>query len=154
LRFLQEKTIERVGGTRTVKLDVRILCATNRDLKTLIDAGKFREDLYYRINVITIGLPPLRDRPEDIPDLVDYFLKRLEREIQKKGVFDEESMGLLQIYDWRGNVRELENVVERALVLSEGATIRAKDLPVEIRGGDGAQHDAYYESTGLSAQIE
>ncbi|MBI3725830.1 sigma-54-dependent Fis family transcriptional regulator [bacterium] len=156
LRFLQEKEIERVGGTKTIKLDVRVLAATNRDLKKRIEENHFREDLYYRINVITIQLPPLRERREDIPVLVESFLTRLEKKIQKKGKVDEEALGLLQMYDWPGNVRELENVIERALVLANGAAITAKDLSEEIRGGEGAKsaREAYYEASGLQGQIE
>jgi transcriptional regulator with PAS, ATPase and Fis domain len=155
-RFLQEKEIERVGGTKTVKLDVRVLAATNRDLKKRIEEKAFREDLYYRINVITIQLPPLRERREDIPSLVHSFLARLEREIQKKGRIDDEAMSLLQIYDWPGNVRELENVIERALVLCEGDLITPRDFPAEIRGGEGAKtaREEYYQATGLQEQIE
>jgi len=156
LRFLQEKEVEHVGGTKTIKLDVRVLAATNRDLKKRIEAGAFREDLYYRINVITIALPPLRDRREDIPPLVRCFLAKLEREIQKKGVIDDEAMALLQMYDWPGNVRELENVVERALVLAEGCRITPRDLPAEIRGGEGALEawERYYKASGLQGLID
>jgi DNA-binding NtrC family response regulator len=156
LRFLQEKEIERVGGTKTIKLDVRVLAATNRDLKKRIEESLFREDLYYRINVISIQVPPLRDRREDIPLLVQSFLARLEKEIGKKGTIDEEALSLLQMYDWPGNVRELENVIERALVLAEQASVMAKDLPQEIRGGEGAKaaREEYYEVSGLQGQIE
>jgi DNA-binding NtrC family response regulator len=156
LRFLQEKEIERVGGTKTIKLDVRVLAATNRDLKKRIEQNAFREDLYYRINVITIAVPPLRERREDIPVLVNGFLARCEKEIQKKGTIDEETLGLLQMYDWPGNVRELENVIERAVVLAEDSVITAKDLPAEIRGGEGAKQarEQYYETSGLQGQIE
>jgi DNA-binding NtrC family response regulator len=156
LRFLQEKEIERVGGTKTIKLDVRVLAATNRELKKRIEESLFREDLYYRINVISIQIPPLRDRREDIPPLVSSFLQRLEKEIGRKGTIDDEALSLLQMYDWPGNVRELENVIERALVLAEGACITAKDLPGEIRGGEGAKaaQKEYYETSGLQGQIE
>jgi DNA-binding NtrC family response regulator len=156
LRFLQEKEIERVGGTKTIKLDVRVLAATNRDLKKRIEEGQFREDLYYRINVISIQMPPLRDRREDIPLLVSSFFARLEKQMGRKGTIDDEALSLLQMYDWPGNVRELENVIERALVLAEGARVTAKDLPGEIRGGEGAKQAQaeYYETSGLSGQIE
>ena len=156
LRFLQEKEIERVGGTKTIKLDVRVLAATNRDLKKRIEESHFREDLYYRINVISIQMPPLRDRREDIPLLVSSFLIRLEKEMGRKGTIDDEALSLLQMYDWPGNVRELENVIERALVLAEGANVTAKDLPGEIRGGEGAKsaQKEYYETSGLQGQIE
>ncbi|HZU99299.1 MAG TPA: sigma-54 dependent transcriptional regulator [Planctomycetota bacterium] len=156
LRFLQEKEIERVGGNKTIKLDVRVLAATNRDLKKRIEEKHFREDLYYRVNVISIQIPPLRDRREDIPPLVTGFLERLEKEIGRKGTIDDEALSLLQMYDWPGNVRELENVIERALVLAEEACITAKDLPGEIRGGEGARQAQaeYYETSGLQGQIE
>jgi DNA-binding NtrC family response regulator len=156
LRFLQEKEIERVGGTKTIKLDVRVLAATNRDLKKRIEESLFREDLYYRINVISISVPPLRDRREDIPLLVSSFFARLEKEMGRKGTIDDEALSLLQMYDWPGNVRELENVIERALVLAEAARVTARDLPGEIRGGEGAKQAQaeYYETSGLQGQIE
>ena len=156
LRFLQEKEIERVGGTKTIKLDVRVLAATNRDLKKRIEEKVFREDLYYRINVISISVPPLRDRREDIRHLVATFLQRLEKEMSRKGTIDEEAITLLQMYDWPGNVRELENVIERAVVLAEGGVVTAKYLPDEIRGSEGTKQAQaeYYETSGLQGQID
>jgi transcriptional regulator with GAF, ATPase, and Fis domain len=161
LRFLQEKELERVGGSKVIKVDVRVVCATNRNLKESIGQGQFREDLFYRINVITIDMPPLRERREDIPLLVDALLARHAQATAFEGTVTEEAMSLLQMYEWPGNVRELENVLERALVLAEAGPdghrrIAPADLPAEIRGGEGdAQSQReYHEATGLMAQIE
>jgi DNA-binding NtrC family response regulator len=161
LRFLQEKEVERVGGSKVIKVDVRIVCATNRDLKAEIERGRFREDLFYRINVISIVIPPLRERREDIALLVDALLAGHSQTTGLTGSVTEEAMTLLQMYEWPGNVRELENVLERALVLSTPGPdahrrITPDDLPAEIRGGEGdadAQRE-YHEATGLMAQIE
>jgi two-component system, NtrC family, response regulator AtoC len=161
LRFLQEKELERVGGNKVIHVDVRVVCATNRNLKTHIEQGAFREDLFYRINVISIELPPLRDRREDIPLLVEALLARHAKSTGLSGAVTDEAMALFQMYEWPGNVRELENVLERALVLGDtsedGArSISASSLPPEIRGGEGggqAQKE-YHEATGLMAQIE
>ena len=161
LRFLQEKELERVGGSKVIKVDVRVVCATNRNLKQSIEEGRFREDLFYRINVITLDLPPLRERREDIGLLVDALLARHAQSSGFEGSVTEEAMGLLQMYEWPGNVRELENVLERALVLASAGPdghrrIGPSDLPTEIRGGEGdAQSQReYHEATGLMAQIE
>jgi transcriptional regulator with GAF, ATPase, and Fis domain len=134
LRVLQEMEFEPVGAMRSVKVDVRVVAATNRDLKQGIREGWFREDLYYRLNVIPIHLPPLRERREDIPVLVDLFLERFGREYDKKVTkMSREVLDLLVAYDWPGNVRELENCVERALVMSPGEVLSADLLPDEIR---------------------
>ncbi|HDD35433.1 MAG TPA: sigma-54-dependent Fis family transcriptional regulator, partial [Candidatus Desulfofervidus auxilii] len=132
LRVLQEKEFERLGGDQVIKVDVRVLVATNRDLKRLIEEGKFREDLYYRINVVHIHLPPLRERREDIIPLAQFFLKRFNSELNKqiKG-FSEEAKKLILDYTWPGNVRELENVVERAVLMAEGNFIHPEDLSIE-----------------------
>jgi len=135
LRVLQEGEFERVGDTRTVKVDTRVIAATNRDLHDEIEAGRFREDLYYRLNVIPIYLPPLRERREDISLLVEFFLKRYceqnRRDIRQVRA---EAMALLREYDWPGNVRELQNYMERAVVLSEGTELTAEHLPSQLRG--------------------
>ncbi len=133
LRFLQEKTFERVGGNETLKVDVRIIAATNRDLRAEVKRGAFREDLYYRLNVISIEIPPLRERRGDIPALASFFLGRYAEENGKtiEG-FSDEALRVLAGYDWPGNVRELENVVERAVVLCDGPSVEAKHLPPAI----------------------
>jgi DNA-binding NtrC family response regulator len=139
LRALQEREIERVGGTRTIKIDVRILAATNRDLRKAIEEGTFREDLYYRLNVVPITLPPLRQRREDIPLLVEHFIGKYNREFARKVKgFSAGATAALYQYDWPGNVRELENVIERAVALAQSETISLRDLPLEISilGGD------------------
>ena len=134
LRVLQERTFERVGGRHPIEVDVRIIAATNKDLVKAIAEGKFREDLYYRLNVITINLPALRDRADDIPLLVRHFLKVYNEEFQRRvrGV-SPEVMDILMHYTWPGNVRELVNVVERAVILSRGDLIQATDLPPGLR---------------------
>ncbi len=135
LRVLQEGEFERVGDIRTVKVDTRIVAATNRDLLDEIDAGRFREDLYYRLNVVPIYLPPLRERREDIPLLVDFFLKRYaeqnRREVRR---VHPEAMRLLRDHDWPGNVRELQNYVERAVILGDGSDLIVEHLPPQLRG--------------------
>ena len=130
LRFLQEKTFERVGGNETLRVDVRLIAATNRDLKAEIKKGAFREDLYYRLNVITIDLPPLRSRRGDIGPLASFFLVRYAKENGRniEGISDQ-ALKILGKYDWPGNVRELENVVERAVVLCDSAHIEPRHLP-------------------------
>jgi len=130
LRVLQQKVFERVGDTKTLRVDVRIIASTNRDLEEEIRKGNFREDLYYRLNVITVEASPLRQRKEDIPLLIEHFLKlfsgRMHRQLQH---VDQEVMKLLTDYDWPGNVRELENLLERACVLSRGDTLTVEHLP-------------------------
>ena len=128
LRVLQEKEIERVGGTKTIKVDIRIICATKIDLLKLVKQGKFREDLYYRLNIVPINLPPLRERKEDIPLIVDNLLNKYCSKGEKK-IFCPEAMKLLINYDWPGNVRELENVVERVVTLTRNQEIRPEELP-------------------------
>jgi two-component system response regulator AtoC len=133
LRVLQEKEIERVGGIKTIKIDVRIICATNIDLKQAVVDNKFREDLYYRLNVVPIYLAPLRERKEDIPLLVEHFLKTYNKRFRKdiKGVA-KQAMGHLVNYSWPGNIRELENIMERLVVLADNQIIQADDLPFDI----------------------
>src|SRR5579883_1080818 len=130
LRFLQEKTFERVGGNETIKVDVRIIAATNRDLKAEMARGAFREDLFYRLNVVTVELPPLRERPGDIAALASFFLRRYAAENGKtiEGIADS-ALDVLGAYAWPGNVRELENVIERAVVLCDAPQIEARHLP-------------------------
>ncbi|HVL69983.1 MAG TPA: sigma-54-dependent Fis family transcriptional regulator [Vicinamibacterales bacterium] len=134
LRALQEREIRRVGGDRTIRVNARVVAATNRDLKALASSGAFREDLYFRLAAFTIALPPLRERPEDIPALVHEFVRRAAGRLRKdvKNV-SAEAMALLTGYSWPGNVRELEHVVERSVILARTRTLGARDLPPEIR---------------------
>ncbi len=130
LRFLQEREFERVGGTQPIRVDVRVVAATNRDLSSAIKEGRFREDLFYRLNVIPITLPPLRERREDILVLAKYFLSRFAAETKRQVTeIAREAEEKLLVYDWPGNVRELANVIERAVVLGQGADIVLSDLP-------------------------
>ncbi len=134
LRVLQEKEFERVGGTQTVKVDARVVAATNADLEGMVAKGAFREDLFYRLNVIPIFIPPLRERREDIPFLVEHFLEKYSRETGKNvSKISQEVFDVLTEYKWPGNVRELESCIERAVVLAEGGTITASLLPIHIR---------------------
>ena len=124
----------RVGGTQNISVDVRIIAATNRDLEKAVQDGEFREDLYYRINVVPINIPPLRDRKEDIALLLDHFVKRFSVELETPAKsFSSESVDLLETHSWPGNVRELQNVVERLLVLGKNETIEVDDLPESVR---------------------
>jgi len=133
LRALQEREVERVGGTRTIKIDVRVIAATNRDLKRAVEEGTFREDLYYRLNVVPITLPPLRQRRDDIPLLVEHFIAKYNREFNRKVKgFSAGATAALYQYDWPGNVRELENVIERAVALAQSETISLRELPLDI----------------------
>jgi formate hydrogenlyase transcriptional activator len=125
LRALQEREFERLGSTHTKKVNVRLVAATNRDLEKMIAAREFRSDLYYRLNVFPIRIPPLRERPEDIPLLVRYFVQKYARQMQKKiELIPAAAMSKLQAWDWPGNVRELENVIERAVILTAGSTLQ------------------------------
>ncbi|MEO0156615.1 MAG: sigma-54 dependent transcriptional regulator [candidate division WOR-3 bacterium] len=133
LRFLQEREFRRVGGKELIKVDTRVIAATNKKLEEMIREGTFREDLYYRLNVITIEIPPLRERKEDIPLLLEHFLKKFNLENKKdiSGI-SSDAMELLLSYDWPGNVRELENVIEHAVVVTKGREIGKKDLPKNL----------------------
>jgi DNA-binding NtrC family response regulator len=134
LRVLQEQEFERIGGKETIKVDVRIIAATNKNLIEEIKRGKFREDLYYRLNVIEIHIPPLRERMEDVPELVNYFLKDFADKYNKPDIqISETAMMSLTGFGWPGNVRELRNVIERAVVLTRGDKIEPDDFPEKIR---------------------
>jgi two-component system, NtrC family, response regulator AtoC len=133
LRFLQEREFERIGGTKPISVDVRIIAATNRELNHAVREGKFREDLYYRLNVVLLMLPPLRERGEDIPGLADYFLKRSALETKKNFTgIAQEALTKLVDYPWPGNVRELANVIESAVVLGQGPELTLHDLPAKV----------------------
>jgi two-component system, NtrC family, response regulator AtoC len=133
LRVLQEQTFERVGGIKTLHVDIRLIAATNRDLKKAISEGTFREDLYWRLNVIPVELPPLRERAEDIPLLVEEFRKKLNKRLHKEvEAFAPDAVAMLQRYGWPGNIRELENIVERTLLFCSKATVDVEDLPPEL----------------------
>ena len=133
LRFLQERTFERVGGNETLKVDVRIIAATNRDLAAQAAEGKFREDLYYRLNVVNIDMPPLRARPSDLLALAHHFLARFTKENGKQITeFAEDALARITSYRWPGNIRELENVIERAVILCDGPVLTAKHLPAGV----------------------
>lgn len=131
LRVLETKSFMRVGGNKQIISDFRVICATNRDLKAMVDAGTFREDLYYRLNVVNIRIPPLRERKEDIPILVDYFIKKFCTSMSKNPVkIEKAALERLMEFDFPGNVRELENMIERAIVVGNGKEIKTKDLPL------------------------
>ena len=134
LRALQERKIRRVGGTHETNVDVRVIAATNRDLRAMVSDGRFRDDLYYRINVLSIDVPPLRERREDIPVLIEYFLKKHTKNTSRlvRGLTPE-TKKLMNDYSWPGNVRQLESAIERAILLSEGDLITLEDLPSEVR---------------------
>jgi two-component system, NtrC family, response regulator AtoC len=146
LRFLQEREFERVGGTQAIHVDVRVIAATNRDLGNAIKERRFREDLYYRLNVIPISLPPLRERREDIPVLAKYFLRRSAAETKKNFTgIEADAEARLVAHEWPGNVRELANVIERAVVLGQGPEVSVDDLPPRI-----VYSEAEDNSVGLS----
>jgi Nif-specific regulatory protein len=161
LRVLQDKEFQRVGGVKDFRVDVRILAATNRDLQQAMRKGAFREDLYYRLNVVALTLPALRERREDIPALVHYFVEHYCREMNHAPMtIEPEALARLQNYAWPGNVRELQNTIERAVVLAQGATITAADLPVGVDGrfkaksGGASTVDDIDESFPLSLAID
>jgi DNA-binding NtrC family response regulator len=133
LRFLQEREFERVGGTKPISVDVRVIAATNRDLESAVKNGSFRQDLFYRLNVVPLILPPLRKRKEDIPGLANYFLRRFATETKKNFTgISEEALKKLIAYEWPGNVRELANVIESAVVLGQGPELGSHDLPAKV----------------------
>ena len=152
LRFLQEREFERVGGTQLIRVDVRIIAATNRNLEAAVKEGRFREDLFYRINVVPIVLPPLRGRKEDVPSLAQFFMQRFSIESKKSfTAISQEALEALNAYDWPGNVRELANVIERAVVLGQPPTIQIEDLSpgivaAEAETGSSLTPQSYHES--------
>jgi two-component system response regulator HydG len=143
LRVLQEHEFERLGGTRTIRVDVRLIAATNRDLRAMVEAGAFREDLYYRLNVVTIEMPPLRERKDDIAPLAGFFIRRFSGELKKKiDGLEPEALKLLVRHHWPGNIRELENAIERAMLLADGTHIAAGDLRLGDTGGFSSPREA------------
>ena len=154
LRVLQEGEVERLGG-RTMKVDLRLVAATNQDLRAAVREGRFREDLYYRLNVIAVPMPPLRDRRDDIPLLAEHFLQLYAaRKNRTLAGFSRAAADAMSRYDWPGNVRELENAVERAVVLSRGSAIELDDLPPEVRTGGGVQGDGRSLSFAVGTPLE
>lgn len=150
LRVLQEQEFERIGGNNTIKVDVRIMAATNKNLLEEIKKGRFREDLYYRLNVVEIHIPPLRERAEDIPEIVNAFLEEFKEKYNKPDLsLSRDAMAVLTTYAWPGNVRELRNVIERATVLSRANVVEADDFPDKIKrpsevAGEGIGEDRIY----------
>ncbi|MFL3658272.1 MAG: sigma 54-interacting transcriptional regulator, partial [Opitutales bacterium] len=150
LRVLQDGEIQRVGGSETIKVDVRVLAATNKDLETMVREKEFREDLYYRLNVFRIRVPSLRERSEDVPEIVDFMLQKLVKERKAKATrLSEEAMATLSRYSWPGNVRELGNVVYHSAVVAQGGVILVKDLPDTLLTGGVIQPVATQGSIGL-----
>jgi two-component system nitrogen regulation response regulator NtrX len=143
LRVLQEGEVERIGSARTIKVDVRVIAATNKNLEEEIEKGHFREDLYFRLAVIPIYVPPLRERPEDIPLLVKHFMETISREsnIRPKKI-TAAAVDVLQRYRWKGNIRELRNTVERLIIMTGGDTIDAADVPESLKSGGGGTYTA------------
>ncbi len=154
LRVLQERAFERVGGTETLHVDVRIISATNIDIKKAVEEGKFREDLYYRLNVVHIHLPPLRERKEDIPLLVNYFLKKYMLGTYPVKNISPEAMELLMNYHWPGNIRELQNVIERSIIICPGDTILPEHLPKELQQqqSNAVETIVHFPDTGISLE--
>ena len=140
LRVLQEREFERVGGEATIHVDVRVVSATNKDLKKEVAEGRFREDLYYRLHIVPMQMPPLRDRREDVPDLVQHFIKKLApRTNPVVSSIDDDALGRLMSYHWPGNVRELENAIEQSLVFADGSSITVSALPEFLRGEEAGE---------------
>ncbi len=153
LRVLQEREFERLGGTKTIKVDVRLVAATNRDLRAALEQGTFREDLYYRLNVVPIDIAPLRERKEDVPDLVNLFISRFAGESGKdiEGITPQ-AMQMLVNYHWPGNVRELQNIVERACALSKGPQLEASDIHIDARSSKGANGSPGFLPDGMTLE--
>ncbi|NQT21247.1 MAG: sigma-54-dependent Fis family transcriptional regulator [Planctomycetes bacterium] len=145
LRVLQEREIVRVGGVRPVKVGFRLIAATNKDLAGLVKEAKFRQDLYYRLNVVSLTAPPLREHPEDIPELVEHFIRKHQAAVNKKiSGINPQAMALLTDHTWPGNIRQLEHTIERAMVLTTGSEIEARDLPAEVTCCDDPADPASY----------
>jgi transcriptional regulator with GAF, ATPase, and Fis domain len=155
LRVLQEHRFDRIGGTATVDVDVRVICATNRNLSEDVKQGRFREDLFFRVNVFPVTIPPLRSRREDIDALTDFFLQKFSRELNKPRLaITEEARALLRQYDWPGNIRELQNCIERAAILCNDLRIEPSDLSLSGGVDDDLLRDALDLSGTLAEAIE
>src|SRR6202050_3128938 len=153
LRVLQEREFERLGGTRTVKVDVRLIAATNRDLREALEQGTFREDLYYRLNVVPIDIAPLRQRKEDIPDLVNLFISRFAGDSGKPvEIISPEAMQILVDYYWPGNVRELQNIIERACALAKGTVLKVEDIHLDTRPARAANGTGNFLPEGMTLE--
>jgi DNA-binding NtrC family response regulator len=155
LRALQEREVERVGSTRSIRVDVRIIVATNTDLKKAVSRGTFREDLFYRLNVVPLTVPPLRERREDIPLLAEHFIRKYNREFGRRiAGLAPDALGALQTYPWPGNVRELENIVERFVALVEGPVIQLTDLPLDLAMAEHPRRAIEAEGLSLKEALE
>jgi DNA-binding NtrC family response regulator len=155
LRFIQEGECYRVGGKDPIQVDIRLICATNRDLEKEVQIGNFREDLFYRINTIVASVPPLRRRKEDIPSLINHFLSSNDHAYLNRGrQMDAEAMQSMTNYDWPGNIRELQNVCERLQILCEGHTIMINDIPENIRNPETKDETAEYDPTITLSELE
>lgn len=158
LRVLEERMVERLGSHQPIPVDLRIVAATNRDLKAMVRMGAFREDLYYRLNVLTLRIPPLRERRSDIPLLVEHFLRRHALQTGQMLQVSPEAMSLLEAYSWPGNVRELENALERATILCQEGVIRPQDLPPEVQSSSPSAQELFFEeelpAEGLKGALE
>ncbi|MFQ5349647.1 MAG: sigma-54 interaction domain-containing protein, partial [Thermoanaerobaculia bacterium] len=160
LRVLEERNVMRVGGSELIEVDFRLIAATNKDLEELVAEGKFREDLYYRLKVVTVRIPPLRERPEDIPLLAEHYLERFAAEHGKEEKsLSKEALGVLAAYPWPGNVRELKNMLESLVIFHQADTVAAAELPVELRragsaGGDGGPVQPRNGEPRTMAEIE
>jgi DNA-binding NtrC family response regulator len=155
LRVLQEREFERLGGTRTLKVDVRLIAATNRDLRAALEEGTFREDLYYRLNVVPIDIPPLRQHKEDIPDLANLFISKFAAESGKQiKTLSPEALQVLLAYHWPGNVRELENIIERSIALASGSTLEAADIRLDVQRAKSAPVDSFLPAGTTMEQWE
>src|SRR4051812_30484753 len=153
LRAIQESEFERVGGVKTTKVEVRLIAATSRDLTKEIAAGRFREDLFYRLNVVPVTLPPLRERRDDIPLLVEHFREKYNKRLRKNVErIEDDALAALGAYSWPGNIRELENVLERTILFAEGNTIRAQDLPASLRQSAPAAQEASSSAEAIPLQ--
>jgi DNA-binding NtrC family response regulator len=155
LRVLQERTFERVGGTRTLSVNIRVVAATNRDLRQAVTRGQFREDLFFRLAVVTVTVPPLRDRADDIPALADHFLDKYRREVGREALaFSPEALEAMHAYPWPGNVREMENCIERAAILAEGESIEPLHLGLAPGAGHRGDLDAFSRVVGMEGGLD